>query len=376
MDDDKDRQRIVRYVMGQCAPDERLEIGAWVEADEGRARLVADLEWVWEALGRHRTRSRVDRAWQQVMTARAARVAQVGARPAAAPPKRPFDDLLRTRSIRQWLVQAAAAALVVGAAGAALWYSRSSPPTLPSPGAAASMHEVATPRGQRATLRLADGTRVMLNADTRLRYPRNFGGSGRDVYLEGEAYFEVAHDSNRPFSVHTPRGVARDLGTTFTVRAYAESPTVDVVVAEGSVLLRAPASGADAASTAAPPAVLLTASMLGSIDAKGRLSVRKGIDPSDHLAWTEGRLVFVETPLRDVIPRLSRWYDIDIRMADSALAGIPFTASVTGASPESVVRLLAASVEAGLERRGTAYVLYPKARSGGPAPTRSAQESR
>jgi len=358
MDDDKDGQRIARYVMGECSPEERPEVRTWIEADEGRARLAAELEWVWDALGRHRRLSRVDLGWQKIMAARAARAPQVRARPEPLRFKRPFDHILPRRSPRRRWIQAAAA-LVVGAAGAALWhapwYERApQPPAEPAP-----MHEVATPRGQRARLDLADGTRVMLNADTRLRYPRTFGGSGRDVYLEGEAYFEVLHDSTRPFTVHTARGVARDLGTKFAVRAYADAPSVDVVVAEGVVAL-GPLSAGDSAPGPRTREVVLTAATVGSVDATGRISVRRGIDVADHLAWTEGHLVFAEAPLREVISRLSRWYDLDVRLADTTLADIPFTASLSRESPEGVLRLLAASVGARLERRGAAYVLYPR----------------
>ena len=77
----------------------------------------------------------------------------------------------------------------------------------------------------------------MLNAESRLRYPADFGATARDVELVGEGYFEVVHDSTRPFRVHAGGSVTEDLGTHFVVRAYPELRHVDVAVTEGLVSL-------------------------------------------------------------------------------------------------------------------------------------------
>jgi transmembrane sensor len=130
--------------------------------------------------------------------------------------------------------------------------------------------------------------------------------------------------------VTTRHLVARDLGTRFDVRAYPDERASEVVVAEGKV-----AVGADSAQ---PPA-LLGAGQLATVGAGASLRVRSGVDVSRLLAWTEGRLLFRDTPLRDVRRQLERWYDVDLRLASADLGDL----RVTGAfDDEPVTQVLAA----------------------------------
>src|SRR2546422_5475331 len=82
-------------------------------------------------------------------------------------------------------------------------------------------------------IRLQDGTQVTIAPKSRVRYTADFGRAHRDLYLDGEAYFQVAPDSQRPLRVHTPRSVTEDLGTAFVVRAYGDQNATEVVVIEG-----------------------------------------------------------------------------------------------------------------------------------------------
>src|SRR5439155_1527064 len=133
---------------------------------------------------------------------------------------------------------AAVLALVAGAA--ALWWLESSR-------LRPAMREFTTARGHRAAIRFADGTRILLGVDSRLRVPAAYGATAREAYLDGAAYFDVAHDPARPFAVHAGKGVIRDIGTRFGVRAYADEQDVEVVVADGKVSLGAAAAHESAA---------------------------------------------------------------------------------------------------------------------------------
>src|SRR3989442_5449990 len=86
-------------------------------------------------------------------------------------------------------------------------------------------------------IRLQDGTQVTIAPKSRVRYTADFGRAHRDLYLDGEAYFQVARDSLRPLRVHTAGSVTEDLGTAFVVRAYGDQHTTEVVVTEGRVSL-------------------------------------------------------------------------------------------------------------------------------------------
>lgn len=262
-----------------------------------------------------------------------------------------------------------AAVLTIAAAGAVgskvltgRWPTRATGSAAPE---SAPLQEVATARGQRATITLSDGTRIILGAESSVRYARDFGArERRDVYLDGQAYFEVAHDSLRPLLVHTSRGVAEDLGTEFVVTAYSGTPDMQVVVASGKVLLRNVASSGSRSDSAiarertAEP-LTLGPGELGVIDSSGALSRSRVRDTAEYFDWTKGELVFRGVPLREALPAIGRWYDMEITLGDSSLANRRLVASFGPHSAHEVVRLIALAVNARYEERGDTVVLLP-----------------
>jgi transmembrane sensor len=230
---------------------------------------------------------------------------------------------------------AAVTGLVI--AGAVLWYLRPFE---------TSYREYATAPGQRATLSLADGSRVLLSVDTKLRVPRNYGGAGRAVELEGEAYFIVRHDPRRPFLVQTRYGTAEDLGTEFGVRAYQEEPYLQVVVASGSVALRRPNGGTDTVMLTLRPGDR------GVLDSRGVATRTTGVALENHFAWTGGRLVFDDAPLGSVVAELERWYGLDIHLSDSSLVGERVTIAFTTESPDEALSALSKVLNVGVTRAG------------------------
>ncbi len=204
------------------------------------------------------------------------------------------------------------------------------------------MREYATPRGRRAVFRLFDGSEITLNADSRLRAPVTLGERQRDVYLEGEAYFRVVHDAARPFVVHTAAGTIRDIGTAFSVRAYGDAARERVAVVEGSVALAATA---------------LRAGQVATRLRTGTVRVLRGASVSDEVAWTRGRLVFANVPLGEAAQSLSRWYDLDVRVANQELAGRPVTGSYRDEPVAQVLTLITAAVGARYEWQGRSVTI-------------------
>ena len=200
-----------------------------------------------------------------------------------------------------------------------------------------------TAPGQRAEVLLRDGTRVRLAPASQLRVATDYGTGRRDVYLDGEAYFDVTHDERRPFTVFTANASAQDLGTQFSVRSYPGEGAVEVVVREGAVAL----------SGVGP----LEAGDVGRLTAKGRTDVRRGIDADSALGWLDGRLVFHDAPLADVLRDVGRWYDVDVS-AEPALAALPFTGTLAGGSADAAVELVAATLGLRIEHEGPRHVLH------------------
>jgi ferric-dicitrate binding protein FerR (iron transport regulator) len=346
--DDIDGPQLARYVSGQCTAEEAAVVRAWIAAAPDRTEFVAELEAAWRAGDAAPYEWGVDAGW------RALNAAREGGRGAVLPIAPRLTPVQRTSV--GWRTAAAVAALVLAVGSTVGLWRAGLHRTSPSPAAVPAMTEITTQRGQRATLHLADGTEVVLGMVSRLRIPRDFGETKRDVYLEGDGYFVVAHDSARPFAVHTARAIARDLGTSFGVRAYAASTTTEVAVATGAVSLSV--SGGEAGY--APETVLLHADDIGRVDPQGQLTAIHDADIAAALAWTSGRLVFQDAPLRDVIAELGRWYDLDLQVRDSSVAARRLTASFSNESVPLVLERIALSLDLRVDRLGRTIVLRPR----------------
>ncbi|HYD53646.1 MAG TPA: FecR domain-containing protein [Gemmatimonadaceae bacterium] len=270
----------------------------------------------------------------------------VSRNPPAPRPSASFAPLVARRASR-WttLARVAAAAGVVALAVAAgLYRAPRGAPSAP-PVAERQSQTYSTQDGERAELRLQDGTHVRLAPASRLRIAADFGDERRDVYLEGEAYFDVTHDERRPFTVFAGNASAQDLGTGFAVRSYADDRAVQVIVREGAVAL----SGVGR----------LERGDLGRLTADGTPTLRRGVDVDSLLSWLDGRLTFVDAPLADVLLAVRRWHAIDVQLSDTALAAIPFTGALTNASAEDAIDFLAVTLGMHAERHGARVTLTP-----------------
>lgn len=161
-------------------------------------------------------------------------------------------------------------------------------------------NEVIVPRGADYQLTLADGTRVLLNSDSQIRFPNEFQGDERRVYIQGEVYFKVAHDENCPFFVETEAMTVRVLGTEFNVKAYEKTGTTTTLV-----------SGRVSVKTNTDSLTLIPGEQCEVDKVSSRLTVREA-DFMTVLAWKNGEFVFKDVTLEDMMSELSRWYDMEV----------------------------------------------------------------
>lgn len=174
---------------------------------------------------------------------------------------------------------------------------------------------VSIPRGGEYRLELADGTKVWLNAATELRFPVNFTGDMREVYLKGEAYFQVKRDEKHPFIVHTSMGAVEVLGTSFNVRDYEDEREVVTTLETGKVMY---VSGNTREKVTLNPGYQVLEKESSPVE------VRK-VDPLQYTGWREGKYVFDDVALEDIMRTLCRWYDIDVVYANPAVKKFHFT---------------------------------------------------
>ena len=347
--DDIDWTRLARYFAGECAPDETETIRRWIAADPEHERTAEELRAVWDAAGSTGTEWDTPSAWRRLAARLHTRQRRSG--PALVRPSWPGEPRGAWSRMAPRAAIAAAAVLTVVTVR---WWDGLIGGTGQDVATPAPLREVRSPLGQRARFQLTDGSQVQLGPGSVLRYDTTtFGESTRELRLDGQAHFAVTHDARRPFLVRTARTVTEDLGTEFVISDYGGDPASEVVVASGTVAVRS------VSADTARPATVLRAGEMVRLDPAGRATVRRGVDLRAHLAWTEGRLVFVDTPVAEVVTQINRWFGGDVRLDGAVLATRRFTASYPSATEAIVVRELAAAIGATVERRGRIVVLVP-----------------
>lgn len=173
------------------------------------------------------------------------------------------------------------------------------------------------PRGGEYIMTLADGTRVWLNAETEMKYPVVFSKGKREVYLKGEAYFEVAKDASSPFVVHASGMETRVLGTSFNVMAYEGEEQAEVTLVTGKVEVQ---NGNDKC--------LLTPGWQAVIDYKTDRMISREVNVSTYTSWRDGIFDFGEMTLEELVVKLSRWYDVDFLFMNDNARGKRFTGAI------------------------------------------------
>lgn len=212
---------------------------------------------------------------------------------------------LRKRWLDRVGYAAAILVLVVSSSLLTLWYTQDEEVVF----VANEMNTLYTPAGQRARLVLQDGTEVWLNAKSRLVYPARFAGKERRVSVEGEAFFNVAKDSVKPFIVSALDVDMKVLGTQFNVYCYPDAGYVETSLLEGSV--RVFFSGKEKEGILLKPNQQVTAS-------KGKMVVEP-IRLNDHFLWRDGVYAFEDEPFIDILKKLELYYDVKIIVEDTSM---------------------------------------------------------
>jgi transmembrane sensor len=349
---------LARYLAHECSAQERAAVERWMASDPAHRQELEALRALWDGAADLPPAARTDAMWDSLSRRIAAakgtprrHVIPLPAPVAMPPHRRPAAAIgLLTREApgrSRWRAAASAvAAGVVLAAGAAFawqtWRAQHERTAEQAP-----LREFATARGQRATIRLVDGTRVELGFASTLRV-RPFDGGRRELWVEGEAVFDVVHDSTRPFIVHAANATTEDLGTTFAVRAYPGDAAVRVVVVSGKVALRqrVPVPGAQ------PREAVLGPGQLGRLDGEGRLEVESGVDTSAYVAWLAGRVTFHDARLDEVAAELERRFDVTIRIPDARVAARRVTVDMPAATLPPVLDAITTPLQLRHRRAG------------------------
>jgi hypothetical protein len=195
-------------------------------------------------------------------------------------------------------------------------------------------HKLMVPYGKKFELLLSDGTTAYLNSGSSIKYPTGFLEKGkREVFLTGEAYFEVAKDAERPFIIYANDIGIEVLGTKFNVSSYPEDNAIHTVLVEGAVSVFATEEQADKKKS-----TVLTPGYMATWDRELHSLSSEEVDVDTHVAWMGGKIVFNHLPFKDIVKKLERHYNVSIQNTNKVLDEEVFTASFDKETIEEVLQ--------------------------------------
>ncbi len=170
----------------------------------------------------------------------------------------------------------------------------------------AAYNQLIVPKGKRSKLTLSDGTKLVVNAGTRVIYPIEFSKKEREIYVDGEVFIDVSHNEKKPFIVKTSDMDIRVLGTRFNIMAYeSDPPNKQVVLAKGSVKIQK--------NNKADEVMLKPSEMYEYNNGQSRVAK---VNVTHYISWVDGMYIFESQKLTDVALRLSRYYGVDIACSE------------------------------------------------------------
>jgi transmembrane sensor len=343
-DHDARWEGLARYLAGESDPDEQQRIRDALARDAERAALVHALDAALAPPVESPLSPReVEAALASVMARRDPRNGEPDTPGVIPLQPRPSGQLVRLRSRWRRAGLRAAAAVVVVAGASMLWRATRVDERGATTAQVTTAAEYRTAAGEIDTLRLSDGSTVVLGPSSTLSLAGAFGTGTREATLDGQAFFDVVHDDARPFVVRTSGATLRDVGTSFDVRSDSRRGT-RVAVVSGAVDVTA-----DRPNAGSP--TVLHAGDRAEVTEDG-MRVQRGGVTQDELSWTRGVLEFRDAPLAVVAGELQRWYGVKLVVTDSTIAARRLTATFQGSNADELGRVLAAVLGGTVTRTG------------------------
>ncbi len=309
--------QITSYLAGECSPADQQAISGLIQSDADYRRTCKELKQIWEhpVLQPVSDQYNVDEAWLKVSS-------HISDNPLTVIHQGPVK---KSPGIRL-LAYAASIAAVVLIAFFVFQLTRDTQPVMRS---FASGTLISSP------LALSDGSHIVLNSRSEVKFPEKFGSDGREVYFWGEAFFEIASDPTRPFVIETGDARIKVLGTAFNVKADPMSGITEVVVNSGTVLFYHVDKNANILGQ-----IILHKGDKGIFNRNTRKLTKMLNEDLNFISWKTGILVFNETSLDKVMEVVGKKYNVTFNMSDSALSRLKLTATFDNESLGSVLEVL------------------------------------
>lgn len=299
-----DEKLLEKFLEDKCTPQEARNVLEWISSPEGQ--LIAKNQFDRDIVLIEKPDQNLDN--QEVRTAHMFRqiIQKIST-------NQDSESTLKTRRIfPNWLMVAAAILIPLLITNSIFWF------ILEKPTSKIAWQEVYVPRGEKQQIIFQDGTRVWLNSDTKLKYPVEFSGNLREVKLEGEAYFMVKKNPDKPFIVKVNNLSVKVTGTSFNVKAYRDEKLITTTLDEGKISLLTKQKNELVEYT------LLPGQEASYSKANSDISVVKSV--VDHnSSWKEKNIIFENTPLLEVVKTIERWYNVKCVIMDQRLSDYTYT---------------------------------------------------
>lgn len=335
--EDNNYRLIIDYFEKTISDDGLTKLQDWIEeSPENLAQFSETIQVLEAARNYLKQPTDVQKGWEKVS-------ARITHDPVA----------VKTKTLKvSWL--AYAASFVAVCAVGWLGYSAVFPVT----GTTASLTTISNPNGKRSKLTLPDSSVVYLGGGSTIRYPKKFTGSKRDVYLNGEAYFEVLHKTDKPFVVNSGHIHTVVLGTSFNVTAYSNDPKVTVTVNTGKVGVMADKQGNNHLIKH-----LLPNQQLSFSKQTGRWAFTT-TNAANVISWTRNDLIFYNTSFSDIASRLEHHYGVKIDFTETRLGNVRLTTKLLNISLEQAMDNLTMLSGSAYTRNGNHLYILNKNQGG------------
>jgi len=319
MNKDRILELMARKLAGEATTEELLELQELLPGDPEAAERSKVLDQFWNRRD-NETHPSVEENLRKVLRGLELPATEAGM---------PAGEEAAVKRIRPFRWLKVAAVFLVAAGSIVYWRYRDRPEST----ALASLMEKKNAKGTRSIIQLPDGSKIWLNADSKLRYPEIFKGGNREIYLNGEAFFDVAKNPEHPFIIHLANGTVQVLGTSFNVRAYDNEPVVETSVTTGRIAFipkyHTTRKTQDTVFLAPDhkASYKYTMEELSTVITSGK----------EDKAWTEGRLIFRSKSMDEIGVELERNFGKKVTFVDEEPKAFIFTGSFENNSLDEIM---------------------------------------
>lgn len=346
-----DINQIHRYLTGECTSQERERVEEWRRSDPANDQFVERMRKIWEIEPRKEVESDVQLAWQRLEKEIANRRSRVKSQ------NQNLNYLKSKNKNSSASMLLRVAAIIVLSISITLYFVVSdNHEQQTNQVTEVVMKEAVSERAQMTYVTLNDGSKVTLNADSRIRYPEKFDPDVREVYLEGEAYFEIEKSLDVEFIVTTKDAQVKVLGTKFNIKDRGEDTESEVVVSEGRVSVH---SNHIETPNSENEVILLQGQM--TTIAQGQVPTSpKNIELEHYISWLQNEFVFDREPLSEIFKELERRFDVGFVVKDDLLLNTRFSGSFYNDPIEEIVDLISQSLDFNYDRNDNKYIIHNK----------------